>query len=923
MVRRQFGWLTVTLLFCSMMANAAMAHRVVASQEGGRTHSAAYTFQHLGVIREAAEALDDLFEGRLDVTSAGKQTVIAVKYVKADDAAGHAKAIEALEEFKRVVSAIDSADLNRGYWIAHHLVRLAFINARVVEREFQATSEGFHLTAISDTILLILPLPGQLSETLEYRIAALKADLVEIDAAYKKSREGQEAKPRKTAMANPAAVEPHELHWVRLKHLKAKDVSRVLRWSVPGIGLSAITEEDLVITGEDTTASTPAQMAAGLQGLDEAIKKQDNAEASAKQGPKEVIHNDESRVVRLFHLRNATEVAAAINGAAPGDEVLVKPIGDDVLLIQDAAVNRSGGVAELKRYIAVLDRPRPQITLQVWTTQFSSRDAAEVEAASRCQHDLVDLYDRTLFRSLESAWREVAQNVRDQQKLFTDQRQYPHPRDQIFSKMVLNKEGKSEPVFSTARLFGGYLTEEYRECARDDRYCLGYTDAFAKGMPSLTRLLFFLAAAEDPIALVDKMIGSMGKAAREESLNVPLSCTQDWRLPTRNGAACGKATSTKSIAFSRLDGQLRKLFNDENRDLFRAAILDFLFAYKWTIQYPHDFVPYDFQRSAQVLDAMLAPVMDALHEDLLRLLESLQDQLGEYLPAKSQLRWFDALRKKEPQWQSAALGLIKVTTVSGQPAKVVGSTVNYFDITQPQTIKEMLEKNESLKTGLPDVLTEKEAVLAGIAANVLSQQRTIAEVGRGMTLSVTPVALESASSAELKIEFKVSEDAPSTIAGDSNQKATIDRIAAHEVSDTVRVEAMKLFEISTFAMLLKKRELGAPYPVVGWVWQPLFHSVPGLSRMFRWPHGLVERTHRSSAIIAAVIVPTSSDLALSLRIESDRELDASGTSRFHRAGDLPPQVRAFHKKVIRCLTSPLEHECKYFTLSDLLPDARD
>src|SRR5580658_10149996 len=48
----------------------------------------------------------------------------------------------------------------------------------------------------------------------------------------------------------------------------------------------------------------------------------------------------------------------------------------------------------------------------------------------------------------------------------------------------------------------------------------------------------------------------------------------------------------------------------------RAAIADFLFHYKLSQQYPHEFTPYYLSQSAQATNAALDPFIDAFERDL-------------------------------------------------------------------------------------------------------------------------------------------------------------------------------------------------------------------------------------------------------------------------------------------------------------------
>ena len=50
--------------------------------------------------------------------------------------------------------------------------------------------------------------------------------------------------------------------------------------------------------------------------------------------------------------------------------------------------------------------------------------------------------------------------------------------------------------------------------------------------------------------------------------------------------------------------------------LLRAAVADFLFTYKMSQQYPHEFVGYDLTQSANALNYALSPLIDAFNRDL-------------------------------------------------------------------------------------------------------------------------------------------------------------------------------------------------------------------------------------------------------------------------------------------------------------------
>jgi hypothetical protein len=129
----------------------------------------------------------------------------------------------------------------------------------------------------------------------------------------------------------------------------------------------------------------------------------------------------------------------------------------------------------------------------------------------------------------------------------------------------------------------------------------------------------------------------------------------------------------------------------------------------------------------------------------------------------------------------------------------------------------------------------------------------------------------------------------------------------------VRVDSLKLFEVSTFSFDLMHPQPDGVVPVIGTVWQGVFGAVPGVGRLFTWHRPPEISANRSLIIVSALIVPTSMDLALGIRVESDRKLTRSTTAggaletrKMRSIGDDPLllKVRPFHKKKLECMLAP-------------------
>ena len=123
----------------------------------------------------------------------------------------------------------------------------------------------------------------------------------------------------------------------------------------------------------------------------------------------------------------------------------------------------------------------------------------------------------------------------------------------------------------------------------------------------------------------------------------------------------------------------------------------------------------------------------------------------------------------------------------------------------------------NLATALKGVLEPKEILVLQSLANVGNQPRITAELSENASLKITPISLDTASAAELDVDFDVGETtAPATSGVSSPPKDLLDRVADHHVTTHVRVESVKLFQLSSFTMTLTHPQRGTPIPVIGW-----------------------------------------------------------------------------------------------------------
>jgi hypothetical protein len=638
----------------------------------------------------------------------------------------------------------------------------------------------------------------------------------------------------------------------------------------------------------------------------------------------------DSAQIRLYNFRHATLVAAqfgslfpllslssassSAGAAAPSD------VPDDLLVVIPKTVpptdskGVSKSIGELKRVVALLDLPRPQVTLQAWAIKVSSKDPNEIDDAVKRLQQQIDDRNLRIQRALKFGW---------------------------FKLMA----GAQAPGFLD-RDFRAYISKPFviDDARKPEQYSLGFVHAFAPDQPSIATMLLCLAASNDPRKWIDAVVDDM-----DQQTKIPDALGKD-----------GQASGTESPTFKNFRAYLHALADPLDASsttaitsnaaglswagakgqqwALRAAFADFLFQYKWATQYPHEFVGYDLQNSATVLDSLFAPVVDALNRDIADYVKGITDSSKE------------VLARRGAKTQLASRGILTVSSISGQQAIVEGKTSSYFDITKPPTLAEMVQgmnESQSLLSTLIPQLTGNPAKVAAALAAISSQEKTFVQLDKGMKLVITPVTLATAASAELNIDFgggggdngQPADAAPPFKGAKTSPVYTVDSINQHSVQTKVRVDSLKLFEVSTFSYDLMHPQPDGVVPVVGQVWQGVFGAVPYVGRLFTWHKSPELSAHRSVIIVSALIVPTSMDLALGIRVESDRKLTAASTAggdmhthKFQSIEDDPLLLKArpFHKKKLECMLTPDEWvtfakdgcSCAGLSLSCVAADSR-
>jgi hypothetical protein len=368
--------------------------------------------------------------------------------------------------------------------------------------------------------------------------------------------------------------------------------------------------------------------------------------------------------------------------------------------------------------------------------------------------------------------------------------------------------------------------------------------------------------------------------------------------------------NTNNLNLDNFFKELQVFAQPANLHFVRSAILDFFFQYKLATAYPNDLSPYELQRSAHLLDSYVTPIMDSFNQDVDQYIRC---NLVESCPEKNGSK--NKTQKKEGKVLSASFGEIQVATISGKQAVVNGTTNNSFDITETGPLSVLLtglsssgsgSGSSSLGSALAGILRPKEIEIAQAITNVVSQPKVYAQVSRNAALTITPTSLDTASSAELAIDFDLKDPSPATGASASApSNPTVDQVTEHHVTTTVRVESLKLFQISGFTL-----QETHDRPSKCWSFSPIcvvwkaVVGIPGLDGVLEISQTPQTKDNRSVAVVRAVIVPTAMDLGLTQEYENDRVSDPVTNSplRARSVGQLLGNVRAFHKDLVTCIS---------------------
>jgi hypothetical protein len=186
----------------------------------------------------------------------------------------------------------------------------------------------------------------------------------------------------------------------------------------------------------------------------------------------------------------------------------------------------------------------------------------------------------------------------------------------------------------------------------------------------------------------------------------------------------------------------------------------------------------------------------------------------------------------------------------------------------------------------------------------MTPQKQTVSIGRELDLTVTPYSLSAANGAELDVEVTSKDNDAEVVgatpsAGDTKDDDLSSRVSNHHVKSHVRLESLKLFELSTLDSTLARGR--AP-----WKLADPYLEIPVLGELVQKPRHPDLIRQRSVLFLSAVVVPTAADLASTALDEDLYWPNATQREKsLHRFKDISPslfdQIELYHRRVIECL----------------------
>ena len=174
-------------------------------------------------------------------------------------------------------------------------------------------------------------------------------------------------------------------------------------------------------------------------------------------------------------------------------------VGDSVVLSGNTSVSDGQRI----RLLTLLDLPRPEVLLNLWSLQESSPSGTEIADNTTLIRSTVALHNQALQNAIEYGWSYLSRRMQDKDKYF----------DSDFTNYLTQRYVADSPDCTDVKTPGpGCVGTENRAnwgICKLNQYCLGYTEAFHPLRPTFTNFLLGLMAAKDPLTEVFTTLGCM------------------------------------------------------------------------------------------------------------------------------------------------------------------------------------------------------------------------------------------------------------------------------------------------------------------------------------------------------------------------------------------------------------------------------
>jgi len=521
-----------------------------------------------------------------------------------------------------------------------------------------------------------------------------------------------------------------------------------------------------------------------------------------------------SQSLKLYYIRRATNLKTILDKIAEANSciegTIIEAEGDNTIVLYGKDKQRE----ELKRVITVLDLPRERVNMEMWGILISSdnpQQLAEVMGRVNKEIDKTQKLLRETYKELEDGARDIT------------------------------------------------IDTNYKKVFEED---LGYKSALDPDRSSLSMIdiLLRINAADNPVsnnnASANKICELFKKSQYEDYVEA-LTKEDENKRPFGNYLRVGLLQKEKAKGIINQDCMGVSEEETEKIKLRRQkAVLDFSLQYAELRDNPAGFNALALQQSAESLNALLNPLVDAINRDVEDLfikptLTKIQNIVGEY-----------------DDVSYAEVGKTSVAGLNGVPSTVASTTVSAFDETGPLRLNQLISEAGNLNTAskdlLPDVKFGESTIPVSSLVSVVAALSKDRSLWRGLTsgvsLSVTPSVLRNSESAELQIDLTTAPTDTQTKTGDGELRP-LSRISQNKVTTSVYVNTLDLFALSTFNSQTTIDGGRWYIPVIGTVWKGFFSGIPVFGDLFSIKNDPKNVQHQSIVLTNSFIVPTAMGIA--------------------------------------------------------------